>query len=391
MTTAVLLNNRYLLEEPQATGGMAEVFRGRDLTLERTVAIKILRKDYSSSPEFRQRFHQEAKAAANLSHPNIATIYDFGLDQDRLFIVMEFVPGTDLKNILRQRGRLPIDEALGLVLQACAGIGHAHRAGLVHCDLKPQNLLVTPEQQVKVVDFGIAHALASLPHSQDSKVVWGSPLYFSPEQASGQPPSPASDVYSLGVVLFELLTGQTPFHGNSAEELGQQHLQMLPPSPRKLNPTIPSELDQVVLRMLEKVPLSRYRSADQVSRVLSSFLQHQGPEDIGNQFAVSPRPEPSQQAGEIQFASIPVANQVPVGPSQPVPLAPVMQTPPVQISTSSTKVVKNDRMDSRVEQPKISRPSIDWFTWLLVLLAIITVGGLIPFWLWVYYSLNPLF
>ena len=128
MTTAVLLNNRYLLEEPQATGGMAEVFRGRDLTLERTVAIKILRKDYSSSPEFRQRFHQEAKAAANLSHPNIATIYDFGLDQDRLFIVMEFVPGTDLKNILRQRGRLPIEEAVGLVLQACAGIGHAHRA-----------------------------------------------------------------------------------------------------------------------------------------------------------------------------------------------------------------------------------------------------------------------
>lgn len=391
MTTSILLNNRYLLEEPQATGGMAEVFRGRDLTLERTVAIKILRKDYSTNPEFRQRFHQEAKAAANLSHPNIATIYDFGLDQDRLFIVMEFVPGTDLKNILRQRGRLPVDEALSLILQACAGIGHAHRAGLVHCDIKPQNLLVTPEQQVKVVDFGIAHALASLPHAQNSKVVWGSPLYFSPEQASGQPPTPASDVYSLGVVLFELLTGQTPFHGTSAEELGQHHIQMLPPSPRKLNPIILPELDQVVLRMLEKEPVSRYRSADQVSRVLTSLLQNQGLDGISNHYSVAARSDESQQAGVIQPPSIFADSQMPVSSSQSAlpPLA--VQVPPGQITSTSTKAEKKELSEPRINQPKRTRTAIDWFTWLLVLLAIITVGGLIPFWFWVYYSLNPIF
>ncbi|MEJ5222978.1 MAG: protein kinase, partial [Anaerolineales bacterium] len=211
MNTPILLNNRYQLLEKLGTGGMALVYLARDTMLERNVAIKILREDYSRDPEFQARFRLEAKAAANLSHPNIVTVHDFGFDRGQLFIVMEHVPGTDLKTYLDKLGRFRPEDAIPLMVQACAGIGYAHRAGLVHCDVKPHNMLVTPDQRLKVTDFGIARALASIHPDEKSRVVWGSPLYFSPEQASGMAPTPASDVYSLGVVLYELLTGQTPF------------------------------------------------------------------------------------------------------------------------------------------------------------------------------------
>ena len=188
MDKPVLLSNRYRLEERLGSGGMAEVIRATDLTLERTVAIKILRKDYSQSPEFRTRFHQEAKAAANLSHPNIVTVHDFGFSANQLFIVMEYVPGEDLKTLLKKQTRFTIPEAIELISQACAGLGYAHRAGLVHCDVKPQNMLVTPDRRLKVVDFGIARALASISPDERNDVVWGSPQYFSPEQAAGIAP-----------------------------------------------------------------------------------------------------------------------------------------------------------------------------------------------------------
>jgi len=152
--------------------------------LERTVAIKVLRKDYSRSPEFRERFHQEAKAAANLSHPNIVTVHDFGFSANQLFIVMEYVPGDDLKTQLKLNTHLPIAQAIELITQACAGLGYAHRAGLVHCDVKPQNLLVTPDKRLKVVDFGIARLMETISPDERSDVVWGSPQYFSPEQAA---------------------------------------------------------------------------------------------------------------------------------------------------------------------------------------------------------------
>ncbi|HEX7976321.1 MAG TPA: protein kinase, partial [Anaerolineales bacterium] len=146
MPETIILNNRYQLEERQGSGGMAMVYRARDLMLERPVAIKLLRADFSNDPDFRERFRQEARAAANLSHPNIVTVHDFGLDNTgRLFIVMEYVPGTDLKTIMQRRGRMGLDESLALIVQACAGLGYAHRAGLVHCDVKPQNMLVTPD------------------------------------------------------------------------------------------------------------------------------------------------------------------------------------------------------------------------------------------------------
>ena len=274
MPESIVLNNRYQLEESSGTGGMAVVYRARDLMLERYVAIKILRESFTDDPDFRERFRQEARSAANLSHPNIVTVHDFGLDRNRLFIIMEYVPGTHLKNVLQRRGRLPVNEALSLIVQACAGVGYAHRAGLVHCDIKPHNFLITPDNRIKVTDFGIARALASIEPEEKSDIVWGSPQYFSPEQASGNAPSPASDVYSLGVILYEMITGRLPFEADSAAELSRLHREAPPPSPGQFNPDISPTLEQILLKVLSKEPSARYRTADQFGRVLINFQRY---------------------------------------------------------------------------------------------------------------------
>jgi len=179
-STAPILSNRYQLQQTIGTGGTAVVYLARDLMLERPVAIKVLRQDFTQEVTFRERFRHEAKAAANLSHPNIVTVHDFGFDSNRLYIVMEYVPGTDLKTLIKQHGRLPLEESVNLIVQACAGIGYAHRGGFVHCDVKPHNILVSPDIRVKVTDFGIARALASIHPDEKHDVVWGSPQYFSP-------------------------------------------------------------------------------------------------------------------------------------------------------------------------------------------------------------------
>lgn len=337
-----LLNDRYQLLEGLGKGGMAFVYRARDLMLERYVGVKILREDYSRDPAFQERFRQEAKAAANLSHPNIVTVHDFGLDAGKLFIVMEYVPGTDLKTLLQQRGRFTPEEALPLVIQACAGIGYAHRAGLVHCDVKPQNMLVTPDQRLKVADFGIARALASIRPDEQSDVVWGSPQYFSPEQASGAAPSPASDVYSLGVVMYEMLTGALPFNATTATELARMHLDVQPPLLTEMLPDISPTLEQILLKVLSKEPSARYRTADQLGRVLLNF----GDARTAPALALTP------EAAPVMEYTIPPAKGLTVAEE-----------------TASL--------------------NIDWVSVGLGLLALLAVGGLIPFWVWVYFVYNP--
>lgn len=337
-----LLNDRYQLLEGLGKGGMAFVYRARDLMLERYVGVKILREDYSRDPAFQERFRQEAKAAANLSHPNIVTVHDFGLDAGKLFIVMEYVPGTDLKTLLQQRGRFTPEEALPLVIQACAGIGYAHRAGLVHCDVKPQNMLVTPDQRLKVADFGIARALASIRPDEQSDVVWGSPQYFSPEQASGAAPSPASDVYSLGVVMYEMLTGALPFNATTATELARMHLDVQPPLLTEMLPDISPTLEQILLKVLSKEPSARYRTADQLGRVLLNF----GDARTAPALALTP------EAAPVMEYTIPPAKGLTV--------------------TGETASL-----------------NIDWVSVGLGLLALLAVGGLIPFWVWVYFVYNP--
>ena len=363
MRDSPLLNNRYQLEKSIGTGGMAIVYRARDLMLERNVAIKILREDFSSDPTFRERFRQEAKAAANLSHPNIVTIHDFGLDAGQFFIVMENVPGKDLKSILQQRGRFKWEEALSLMVQACAGVGYAHRAGLVHCDLKPHNMLVTPDMRLKVADFGIARALASIQPEEKANVVWGSPQYFSPEQASGGAPSPASDVYSLGVILYEMLSGRLPFIATTASELAQMHREAQPTPPRNLNPEIPETLNQILLKVLRKEPSARYRTADQLGRVLLTITN---PADL-------PGPSASFQ-DSLTIGSPPLSSDL-------VPSEPIFEPVVVRPKTKSEAVKAYHKDDNHLD--------IDWGTWILSLLALLAVGGLIPFWLWVYFTYNP--
>jgi serine/threonine-protein kinase len=372
MPESMLLNNRYRLEERLGSGGMAEVYRSKDQTLERTVAIKVLRKDYSQSAEFRLRFHQEAKAAANLSHPNIVTVHDFGFSANQLFIVMEFVPGVDLKTLMKGRGSFAIEEAIDLITQACAGLGYAHRAGLVHCDVKPQNMLVTPDRRLKVVDFGIARALATISPDERTDVVWGSPQYFSPEQAAGSAPSPASDVYSLGVIFYEMLTGRLPFIASTPQELARLHREALPPSPRRHNPRIPIQLEQIILKVLSKEPSSRYRTADQLGRVLSNF-RHQPP---------PPRQVYSPAA---QVTTTPPVE--PIAPIRPYQSQPVVIRP--EGRRADTIEFNDPNSDLVIISPNPKPGWGDWLTWLLALLALIALGGLIPFWLWVFYVLNP--
>jgi eukaryotic-like serine/threonine-protein kinase len=341
MKESRLLNNRYLILEQLGKGGMAIVYRARDTMLERSVAVKVLRENYSRDPAFLERFRQEAKAAANLSHPNIVTVHDFGLDKGQLFIVMEYVPGTDLKTLIKQRGRFTPEEAIPLLIQACAGIGYAHRAGLVHCDVKPQNMLVTPDMRLKVTDFGIARALSTIHPQEQSDVIWGSPQYFSPEQASGSAPSPASDVYSLGVIMYEMLTGSLPFHADTAAELAHLHIEAEPVPIAEMLPNISPVLEQILNKVLSKQPSQRYRTADQLGRVLLNF---------GN----------ARTAPALSLT--PEAVTVPSSPPAANPI-----TVPVPAPGSE----------------------IDWASVGLGLLALVAVLGLVPFWLWVYFVYNP--
>lgn len=342
----VILGNRYRLIHQVGKGGMALVYKGYDQMLERPVAIKLLREDFSEDNEFRERFKQEAKSAANLSHPNIVTVHDFGIDSIGVFIVMEYVSGTDLKSKIKEKGYYPIFEGTPLIIQACAGLGYAHRAGIVHCDVKPQNMLISRDQRLKITDFGIARALSSISTEYRSDVVWGSPQYFSPEQALGEPPSPASDVYSLGVVMYEMLTGQLPFDADSIEELTRLHQTQDPLEPSRIVPEIPSELDQIILKILAKEPSARYRTADQLGHVLMKYQD--------------------QPEGYFSITSALPAE---------VSIQETQRSAPPPITTE----------DYTYENKTI----VDWKMIWLELLALLAVGGLIPFWLYVWFKISP--
>ncbi|MEA3340172.1 MAG: Stk1 family PASTA domain-containing Ser/Thr kinase, partial [Chloroflexota bacterium] len=330
----VLLNNRYRLLELVGSGGMAIVYKGTDTLLERHVAVKMLREGFASDPAFLARFQREAQAAARLDHPNIVTVYDVGQDGSRHYIVMEYVDGQNLKSLIRQRGHINVDEALDIAIQVCAGVGYAHKSRIIHCDIKPQNVLVTQDGRAKVTDFGIARALSEAGLTE-SETVWGSPLYFSPEQAAGEPPTPASDVYSIGIMMYEMLSGSPPFQAEKATALALKHMREEPLPLTVRNPQTPAQLEWIVRKVLAKEPAARYRTAEQLAHVLEEYRK-QSEQMTGWQPALQEHPQTTPSPD--------YAAEVKPPPDEPAPI--------------SNKL-----------------------TWALAAVAFIAVMGLIPLWL----------
>ncbi len=268
-----IFNGRYELHRRIGRGGMAEVHLARDQLLDRPVAVKVLFPEFATDPSFVERFRREAQAAANLNHPNIVGVYDWGEAEGTYFIVMEFVDGRSLAEIVRAEGPLHPDRAADVIADVAAGLGFAHRNGVVHRDVKPGNVLITPSGQVKVTDFGIARAIEAAPGDNltQAGTVMGTATYFSPEQARGQAVDPRSDIYSLGCVLYELLVGRPPFSGDSPIAIAYKHVNETPPSPRQQDPGVPRALEAIVAKCLAKNPANRYPAAEDLRDDLRRF------------------------------------------------------------------------------------------------------------------------
>lgn len=270
MTLETLGEGRYELESKLGAGGMALVYRAHDHELDRPVAIKVLAEHVSGDPDVRERFLREAKLAARLSHPNVVNVFHQGEEGGRPYIVMEYVEGSTLAEEVKRRGRLPYAEAVELVIQACAGLEHAHANDLIHRDIKPQNLLLRGDGTLKVADFGIARAAEGTQLTQAGTVL-GTAAYVSPEQAAGAPVTHAADIYSLGAVLYELVAGRPPHTFETFQELAFKHQQGHIDNLRSSTPDVPRGLDEIVLRCLAREPAARPSSAAELAQQLATL------------------------------------------------------------------------------------------------------------------------
>ena len=265
-----VLGGRYLLKDKVGSGGMATVYRAQDQVLDRTVAVKIMLPQYAADATFAARFKQEAQAAAGLQSPYIVGVYDWGKDGDTYYIVMEYLRGTDLKSGVRSHGALDPKKVAQIGSQICGALSVAHKHEIIHRDIKPQNIMVLPDGNIKVMDFGIARAKNS--HLTQDNNVLGTAHYVSPEQTRGQELGPASDIYSLGVVMYECATGRVPFDGDDAISVALKQVNELPVPPSQLNPNLDADLERIILKCMEKDPANRFQTADELRQVLNAYL-----------------------------------------------------------------------------------------------------------------------
>ncbi|KQL44236.1 serine/threonine protein kinase [Brevibacillus choshinensis] len=265
------LGGRYQLEARVGGGGMAIVYKAKDLILNRPVAVKVLRSQFGTDEDFVNRFRREAQAVASLSHPNVVGVYDVGQEGDTHYMVMEYIEGYTLKEVIIQRGALPVEEAVRIAEQICDALDHAHQNQIIHRDIKPHNIMIGKNGRVKVTDFGIARAVTSTTITHTNAML-GSVHYFSPEQARGGITGEKSDIYSLGIVLYEMVTGELPFSGDSPISVALKHLQEPLPEPRQVNPAIPQSVENVILKALVKDPFLRYSSAREMLEDLETCL-----------------------------------------------------------------------------------------------------------------------
>ena len=266
------INERYEIIKTIGEGGMANVYLANDTILERKVAIKVLRGDLSNDEKFIRRFKREALSVSNLSHPNIVEVYDVGEEEGNYYIVMEYIEGKTLKQLLQKRGALTLTEVIDIMSQLTDGLSHAHEAYIIHRDIKPQNIMIEDNGLVKITDFGIAMALNSTQLTQTNSVM-GSVHYLPPEQANGKGSTVKSDIYSLGILMYELLTGSVPFKGDNAVEIALKHMKEKLPSIRKQNPTIPQSIENIVLKATAKNPKNRYDTVREMYNDLQTAIE----------------------------------------------------------------------------------------------------------------------
>jgi hypothetical protein len=353
MELPVVFNNRYQLIKKIGEGGLAEVYQAQDMALGRLVAVKALRPQYTRDPGFLVNFHREAQSAARLSDSYIVAVYDFGQDKNRPYIVMEWVGGSDLHTLITEHGPVPVDQAVEYAIQICSAVGAAHRAGLVHGDLKPGNILITSNNQAKVTDFGLARALGDSA-MDDGEVVWGTPAYFAPEQAAGERVLPATDVYAIGIILYEMMTGRVPFVGVDDQDVARKQLYEAHIPVDKINPRIPEPLARIVDAAMAKNPNERFLTADHLREALTMYKQ--GALNATYEAPISAVVGSPLQAAQRSRAAVP--------PPPP---------PPPRHFVPAAKA-----------RPRIKKNGFDFVTMTLGIVAILAVMGLVPLFVAVY-------
>ncbi|MDQ0492179.1 Stk1 family PASTA domain-containing Ser/Thr kinase [Paenibacillus brasilensis] len=348
-----LLGGRYEIIERIGGGGMALVYKAQDILLNRNVAVKVLRQQFVHDEEFIRRFRREAQSAASLSHSNVVSIYDVGQEDEIHYIVMEYVEGKNLNEIIKERAPLQVDEAVRIASQICDALEHAHQNQIIHRDIKPHNILIGRNGRVKVTDFGIARAVTSTTITQTGSVV-GSVHYFSPEHAKGVVTGEKSDLYSLGIVLYQMLTAQLPFLGESPISVALKHLQEEFEEPRKINPLIPQSVENVILKSMRKNPEERYQSADEMLRDLETCLL-----------------PGRRNESKLEFAHLDDEDQTRV--------IPAIKPQQMGMSSSGDDVPvqprESERLPSKQSSKKGKKKAILWIS--IVLLLLLCMGGVV--------------